>query len=173
MVPCSWSSQAVIWSHVSVFLTDKKNTPRQLSWYLHPPTSRMFQPTNLPQPFPFVVLKKKKKKWHSVFRSSWSVWTKCVVAWSCAQEWRARDRCGREGNKRLLMSRARSPSTAPTCAARQLQCRTAGGGKSLIIACLPQCQVHLPLPDHKPALARLAALQKTNGNWLIGTYRVQ
>lgn len=49
-------------------------------------------------------------------------------------------------------------------AARQLQSTTAGGGKSLIIARLPQCQVHLPLPtptpnppNLKPALARLAA----------------
>lgn len=111
--------------------------------------------------------------WHSVFRLSWSVWTKCVVAWSCAQEWRARDRCGREGNKRLLMSHALSPSTAPTCAARQLQCRTAGGGKSLIIACLPQCQVHLPLPNHKPALARLAALQKNKNKRELIYWHVQ
>lgn len=35
-------------------------------------------------------------------------------------------------------------------AARQLQSTTAGGGKSLIIARLPQCQVHLPLPHHNP-----------------------
>lgn len=77
----------------------------------------------------------------------------------------------------------KNPSTVVTdlCteAARQLQSTTAGGGKSLIIARLPQCQVHPPLPhptpsppNLKPALARLAAqddIKKREGGKKTGS----
>lgn len=88
---------------------------------------------------------------------------KCVVACSCAEKW-GWDQFGRKGNKdfwRAMLTLHR----CPTCT-RWLQSRAAGGGKGLMIACLPQSQVHLDFPTSscKLALARLPMHEKTTGS---------
>lgn len=72
---------------------------------------------------------------------------KCVVA--CAEKggW---DRFGLKGNKDFPMSPAYSarPARVAGCRAEQLEVV-----KGLMIACLPQCQVHLRFPASSPRLA--------------------
>lgn len=117
---------------------------------------RMFQANNLPTPFLAKDFKKKKerKKSDTVFCSTS---TKYVVACLCCREGRLGPILAFREMKELRRAALLTPHRRPTWTC-WLQSGAAGGGKGLIGACLPQCQVHLAFPTGSGEGSPIASL---------------